>query len=46
MVVKCKNGVKIKFEQDAHYYTVTVGRDTWYWRKANGEFDGHSKRIN
>jgi hypothetical protein len=42
MVFKCKNGTEIKFEEDSFYYTVTVGKKTWYWKKDTGEFDGTS----
>ena len=42
MVVKCKNGVKIKFEEGLYFYKVTVGRKTWYWSKETGKFDGTS----
>lgn len=45
MVVKCENGVEIKFEETLHYYTITVGKKTWYWKKDTGKFDGHSKRL-
>lgn len=42
MIVKCENGVEIKFEESPYYYTVTVGKKTWYWNKNTGEFDGVS----
>jgi len=41
----CENGEKIKIEEDTHYYTLTVGKETWYLRKDNGKFDGHSKEL-
>ena len=45
MVVKCKNGVKIKAEETPYYYKVTVGKKTWYWNIDTGEFDGESFNI-
>jgi hypothetical protein len=42
MVVKCKNGVEIKFEEGLYFYMVTVGDKTWYWSKETSKFDGVS----
>ena len=42
MVVKCQNGVELKFEETPYYYKVTVGSKTWYWNKDTGKFDGTS----
>jgi hypothetical protein len=33
MIVKCKNGIEIKFEETPFYYKVVVGNKTWYWNK-------------
>ena len=35
----------IKFEVSEFYYTITVGKQTWYWIKETGEFDGHSSKV-
>jgi len=45
MIVKCKNGVVLKFEETLYYYKVTVGRKTWYWNRDTGEFDGDSCKV-
>ena len=45
MVVKCKNGVVLKFEGTPYYYKVTVGKKTWYWNRDTGEFDGESFKV-
>jgi hypothetical protein len=40
MVFQCANGVQIICEETPYYFTVTIGRKTWYWNKDIGEFDG------
>jgi hypothetical protein len=42
MIVKCDNGIEIKFDETPYYYTVTVDGEIWYWKKDTGEFDGTS----
>jgi len=45
MVIKCKNGVEVKFEETPYYCKVTVENKTWYWNKDTGRFDGTGRRI-
>ncbi len=40
MTFKCNNGAEIKFEETPYYFTVTIGKKTWYWEKGTGKFDG------
>ena len=44
-MIKCKNGVEVKFEETPYYYKVRVGNKTWYWNIDTGEFDGTSFRV-
>ena len=45
MVIKCDNGIELKFEETTYYLTVTVGAKTWYWNKGIGKFDGTSYQV-
>ena len=38
----CSNGTQLEFKESLYYYTVTVGKRTWYWNKDTGGFDGTS----
>ncbi|HEX76714.1 MAG TPA: hypothetical protein G4O12_09090 [Dehalococcoidia bacterium] len=40
VIVKCDNGIEIKFEETPYYLTATVNGDVWYWKRDTGEFDG------
>lgn len=42
MIAKCNNGTEIELKESPYYYTVTVDKKTWYWKKDTGEFDGKS----
>ena len=33
---------KVKFATSPFYYMVTSGKETWYWVKETGKFDGTS----
>jgi hypothetical protein len=45
MIVKCDNGIEIKFGETPRYYKLTAGNKTWYWDRETGEYDGTSIEI-
>jgi len=45
VTVELENGETLKFETTSEYYTVTVDKTTWYWRRDTGEFEGAGTKV-
>ncbi len=43
--MKCTNGERVRFEETAYYFKLTIGRKTWYWNRDTGEYDGTSFKV-
>ena len=43
--VKSTSGEKIKFEETAYYFKLTIGNKTWYWNRDTGKYDGTSCKV-
>ena len=43
MVIYSDDNVKLGISD--YYYTITIGKKTWYWNKDDGKFDGTSTEV-
>ena len=43
--IDLENGEKLEFKESPYYFTITIGKKTWYWDRDTGKYDGVSYQV-
>ena len=43
--IDLENGEKLEFRESPYYFTITIGKKTWYWVRETGKYDGTSLKV-
>ena len=43
--IDLENGEKLEFRESPYYFTITIGKKTWYRVRETGKYDGTSYRV-